>query len=162
MTNEAMFVDLGLRNWKMATDRADKTFGDLSEEALHREVAPGKNRLIYLWGHLAAVNDALLPLLGFGPKLHPELEAMFIENPDRSVETILSGADVKRCWTEINGKLSNHFQALTPAQWLERHMSVSEADFAREPHRNRFNVLLSRIGHMAEHLGQALLTEPRK
>ena len=157
-----MFVDLALRNWKLGTDRADRIFGGLSEEALQREVAPGRNRLVYLWGHLAAVNDALLPLLGFGARLHPEMEEMFIKNPDRSVETILSGAEVKRCWTEINDSLWAHFKALTPAQWLEKHTSVSETDFAREPHRNRLNVLLSRTAHMAEHLGQALLAEPRK
>ena len=49
----------------------------LSEEQLLQEIAPGKNRLIYLWGHLTAVNDALIPLLGFGERLHPELDAMF-------------------------------------------------------------------------------------
>ena len=162
MTNETMFVDLGLRNWKLNIDRADKLFGGWSEDALRREIAPGKNRLIYIWGHLTAVNDALLPLLGFGPRLHPELEPMFIKNPDRAVETILSGADVKRCWNEINESLWSHFEALTPAQWLERHNSVSEADFAREPHRNRFNVVLNRTGHLAEHLGQVVLVEPRK
>lgn len=162
MTNEAMFVNLGLRNWNRYVDRVDKFFSGQSEEALQRELAPGKNRLIYIWGHLAAVHDALLPLLGFGPRLHPELDAMFVKNPDRSVEPILSGAEVRRCWAEINESLSTHFRALTPAQWLERHTSVSEADFAREPHRNRFNVLLDRIGHMAEHFGQAILVEPRK
>jgi len=162
MTNETMFVDLGLRNWKAGTDRVDKFFAAQSEGELQRELAPGKNRLIYVWGHLTAVNDALFPLLGFGPRLHPEMDAMFITNPDRSVETILSGAEVKRCWTEINESLWERFQALTPAQWLERHMSVSEADFAREPHRNRFNVLLNRMGHTAEHLGQAVLVEARK
>jgi len=161
MTNETMFVNLGLRNWNSKIERANKFFGAQSEEALQRELAPGKNRLIYIWGHLTAVNDALLPLLGFGPRLHPELDAVFIRTPDRSVP-MLSGTEVKRCWTEINESLSKHFQALTPAQWLERHMSVSEADFAREPHRNRFNVLLDRIGHMAEHLGQAVLVEPRR
>ena len=162
MTNEMMFVDLVLRNWKAGTDRVSKFFGAQSEEELQRELAPGKNRLIYIWGHLTAVNDALLPLLGFGPRLHPEFDAMFIANPDRAVEPVLSGAEVRRCWTEINDSLSKHFHALTPAQWLERHMSVSEADFAREPHRNRLNVVLSRIGHTAEHLGQAILAEPRK
>ena len=162
MTNETMFVELGLRNWRLNLDRATKLFKDLSEEALQKEIAPGKNRLIYLWGHLTAVNDALLPLLGFGPRLHPELDAIFIKNADRSVEPMLSGAEVKRCWTEINESLSRHFEGLTPAQWLERHMSVSEADFAREPHRNRFNVVLGRTAHLAEHFGQAVLAEPRK
>jgi hypothetical protein len=32
----------------------------------YQEVAPGKNRLIYLWGHLTAVHDAMLPLLVWG------------------------------------------------------------------------------------------------
>ena len=162
MTNETMFVDLGLRNWKVGTDRADKFFGGQTEEELQRELAPGKNRLIYIWGHLTAVSDALFPLLGFGPRLHTELDAVFIKNPDRAGADILSGAEVRRCWTEINGSLWKHFQSLSPAQWLERHTSVSEADFAREPHRNRFNVLLNRTAHMSEHLGQAVLVEPRK
>lgn len=162
MANETMFVELALRNWKASLDRVDKFFGGQSEGELQRELAPGKNRLIYIWGHLAAVNDALLPLLRFGPRLHPELDAIFITNPDRSVETMLSGADVKRCWSEINESLSKHFEALSPAQWLERHTSVSEADFAREPHRNRYNVLLNRMGHLAEHMGQAVLADGRR
>jgi len=162
MANETMFVDLVLRNWKQGTDRVEKFFGGQSEQDLQREIAPGKNRLIYLWGHLTAVNDALRPLLGFGSRLHPELDDMFIKNPDRAKEPILSGAEVKRCWTEINESLWTHFQALTPAQWLEKHNSVLMEDFAREPHRNRCNVVLNRLGHTAEHLGQALLVEPRK
>ena len=161
MTNEAMFVDLGLRNWKLGADRADKLFGGMSEETLQKEVGPGKNRLIYLWGHLTAVNDAILPLLGFGPRLHPELDEMFVKNPDRAV-SLASGAEVGRCWTQVNEGLWKHFNALSPAQWLEKHASVSVADFAREPHRNRFNVLMSRTAHMAEHLGQAFLAQPRQ
>ena len=35
MTNEAMFVDLGLRNWKMGTDRADKLFGGIGDDYLN-------------------------------------------------------------------------------------------------------------------------------
>jgi hypothetical protein len=54
------FVDSALRAWKSNVERADRLFGGLSPELLEQEVAPGKNRLIYLWGHLAAVNDGLL------------------------------------------------------------------------------------------------------
>ena len=87
---------------------------------------------------------------------------MFIRTPDRSVELTVSGADVKRCWAEINESLWKHFQGLSPAQWLEGHKSVTETEFARQPHRNRYNVLLGRTAHMAEHIGQAVLAEPRK
>jgi hypothetical protein len=36
---------------------------------------------------------------------------------------------------------------------------VSEEDFAKEPHRNRFTLLLSRTGHLAFHLGQVVLVK---
>jgi hypothetical protein len=55
MTTERSLIDSALRGWKSNVERADKLFGALSPEQLEQEVAPGKNRLIYLWGHLAAV-----------------------------------------------------------------------------------------------------------
>ena len=67
MTLETSLIDSALRNWRSTIDRTGKLFGKLSPEQLLQEVAPGKNRLIYLWGHLTAFNDALIPLLGFGP-----------------------------------------------------------------------------------------------
>jgi len=79
MSGENSLIDAALRGWKSNVERADKLFGALSPEQLEQQVAPGKNRLIYLWGHLAAVNDGLLPLLGIGERLHPELDAMFSE-----------------------------------------------------------------------------------
>ena len=62
MTLETSLIDLALRNWRSNVDRAGKLFGHLSQEQLLQEAAPGKNRLIYLWGHLTAFNDALIPL----------------------------------------------------------------------------------------------------
>src|ERR1700692_4571881 len=69
MATESSLIDSALRAWKSNVERADKLFEALSPGELEQEVAPGKNRLIYLWGHLAAVNDALLPLLGIGERL---------------------------------------------------------------------------------------------
>ena len=66
MNTEQSLIDSALRGWKFNVERAEKLFGRLSPRQLEEEVAPGKNRLIYLWGHLAAVNDRLLPLLGIG------------------------------------------------------------------------------------------------
>jgi len=102
MTIEMSFVDSALRGWKSNVERADKLFGALSPEQLEKEVAPGKNRLIYLWGHLAAVNDGLLALLGIGERLHPEFDGMFISNPDKSVQLTVSGQSLKGAWEEIN------------------------------------------------------------
>jgi hypothetical protein len=57
-------------------------------------------------------------------------------------------------WQEVNKKLSQKFSELSFDQWLQKHTAVSEEDFAKEPHRNKLNLLLNRTGHVAYHLGQ--------
>jgi hypothetical protein len=109
MTTEKSLIDAALRAWKSNVERADKLFEALSLGQLEQEVAPGKNRLIYLWGHLTAVNDALLPLLDIGERLHPEFDGMFVLNPDKSVRLTVSGQALKSAWQEINQKLWDGF-----------------------------------------------------
>ena len=160
MILQASFIDVALRSWRDSVDRAGTFFGDLSPEELQREIAPGKNRLIYLWGHLAAVNDRMVAILGFGERLHPELDAMFVSNPDKTVGLTLSPEKLKHIWDEVNERLWTGIRNLSPFQWLEKHTAVSDADFIREPHRNRFAVLLGRTAHLAYHFGQAVLARP--
>jgi hypothetical protein len=157
MTIEKSLIDSALRGWKANVERADKLFAGRSPAQLEQEVAPGKNRLIYLWGHLAAVNDALLPLLGIAERLHPEFDGMFISNPDKSVPLTVSGQSLRAAWQEIHEKLWEGFSKFSTSDWAQRHAAVSEEDFEREPHRNRFTVLLGRTTHLAYHLGQAIL-----
>lgn len=157
MTNDELLVSVALSAWKTNIERADKIFSTLTPEQLNAEIAPGKNRLIYLWGHLTAVHDAMLPLLGFGPRLCPEFDAPFLTNPDRATSKMPSPETVKKLWNEVNGKLSEGFASLRAEEWLHKHTAVSEEDFARNPLRNRVAVLLSRTNHVAYHLGQAAL-----
>lgn len=103
MIIEKSLIDSALRGWKSNVERADKLFGALSPDQLEQEVAPGRNRLIYLWGHLAAVNDGLLPLLGIGERLHLEFDGMFISNPDKSVQLTVSGQSLKAAWRPDDG-----------------------------------------------------------
>jgi hypothetical protein len=161
MKPEEQLVDCALRSWKTYTERVEALFQGLSEHELQQEIAPGRNRLIYLWGHLAGVSDALFPLLGIGPRLHPELDAIFVDAPDHKGALPLSGARLKQVAREIDDALWQAFTGWTAADWLGRHNAVSEDDFAREPFRNRFNVLLNRTAHMASHFGQAQLGIPR-
>ena len=158
---ETRMIDSALRAWRSNADRIDKFFGALSPEQLEQEISPGRNRLIYLWGHIAALNDRLFPLMGLGPKPYPEMELMFILNPDRTAITVYSAEQLKQAWNQINERLLAGFSVWSPAEWLERHTSVSAEDFLREPHRNRYTVLLSTNTHMAFHFGQAILTKPR-
>ena len=95
MGHEGSYVALGLKTWNTQIDRADKLFGGLSSEEVPREIAPGKNRLLYLWGHLTAVHDAMLPLLSLGERLHPEFDVAFVSNPDKSRADLPSHEDVQ-------------------------------------------------------------------
>jgi len=113
MTTEKSLIDSALRRWKSNVERAEKLFLSLDAGQLEQEVAPGKNRLIYVWGHLAAGNDALLPLLGIGKTLHPEFDGMFIANPDKSVALTVSGQSLKphgKKSTRSCGRVSGSFR----------------------------------------------------
>src|SRR5260370_23063400 len=90
MTAEKSLIDSALRGWKSNVERADKLFGGLSPEQLDQEVAPGKNRLIYLWGHLTAVNDRLFPLLRVCARMPPQFDGIVISNPGKSVPPTVS------------------------------------------------------------------------
>jgi hypothetical protein len=157
MENEGSYVALGLKVWKTQIGRADKLFGSLSSEEVLREIAPGRNRLLYLWGHLTAIHDAMLPLLELGERLHPEFDAAFVTNPDKSRPDIPSHEQVRRAWNGVNAGLWKGFEKMSWSDWLQRHSAVSEEDFAKDPSRNRFAILLSRTNHLSYHLGQAVL-----
>ena len=157
MGNEGSYVALGLKVWKAQLERADKLFESLSSDDVLREIAPGKNRLLYLWGHLTAIHDAMLPLLGMGERLYPEFDVAFVSNPDKSQAAIPSHEQVRQAWTTVNGELLKGLEKMSLPDWVQRHTAVSEEDFAKDTSRNRFAILLSRTNHLSYHLGQAVL-----
>src|ERR1700692_1477643 len=157
MENQGSYVALGLKVWKAQIDRADKLFGGLSSEEVLREIAPGRNRILYLWGHLPAIHDAMLPLLWLRERLHPEFELAFVSNPDKSQADIPSHEQVRLAWNVVNGELWKGFETMSGSDRVQRHSAVSEEDFAKDPSRNRFAVLLGRTNHLSCHLGQAVL-----
>ena len=61
-----------------------------------KEIAPRRNTGIYLSGHLIAVSDALFPLLGFGERLFPALEDVFIKQPDKSGQAMPTVTELKK------------------------------------------------------------------
>ena len=152
-----LVVKMALSAWESQNKYLTKLIESLSDEQLMKEIAPGRNTGIYLLGHLIAVSDALFPLLGFSDRLYPELDEVFIKNPDKSGLPMPTIAELKEKLEAVNAKLETVFQTTSVDEWLERHTAVSAEDFANEPHRNKLNVLLNRTGHMANHIGQMLL-----
>jgi hypothetical protein len=161
MTNEELFAKTALNSWKLVIHRFSSAIEPLTDEQLQKQVAPGKNRLLYLVGHLTAIHDRMFPLLGVGERLYPEFDKVYIDNPDRAVPDHLSPVQIKQAWTDVNTRLTAAFENLTTGQWLEKHAAVSKDDFAKEPTRNRLAILISRTSHVAFHTGQAALTKQR-
>jgi uncharacterized damage-inducible protein DinB len=159
MTTEEMLAAAAVNSWKLVIGRFDGAVASLSDENLQKQVAPGRNRLLYLVGHLTAVHDRMFALLGLGERLHPELDEIYIANPDQTLPDSIPASALKQAWGEVNSKLIAAFEKLTPQQWLEKHTAVSEEEFAKDPTRHRLAVLLSRTNHAAFHTGQAALTK---
>ena len=152
--NDQIIIKMVLDKWYAAVKRADALFEKLTDEEMLNQVAPNRNRGIYLIGHLTAVHDTMLPLLDLGERKHPELTASFIKTPDNPEIQPFSVAQLRQYWESINVELQKNFDNLNLDQWLQKHNSISAEDFAKEPHRNKLNVVLSRTNHINYHLGQ--------
>jgi hypothetical protein len=159
MSNAEQMVHAALQSWSQVVARLDGRLLGLTDEQLERPVAPERNRLIYLLGHLAVAHDKMRVLLRVGDRIHPELDEAFFDNPDRAVEHQFRSSDIKNAWTEVNRDLTSAMSKLSSDEWLERHAAVAEADFLKDTSRNRLAILLSRTNHASLHLGQIVLVK---
>jgi len=157
MNTTELTVKMILDRWYAFIKMTDTLLETLSNEQLEREVAPGKNRGIYLLGHLIAVHDDMIVLLNFGEKLYPELNEPFLKSPDKAVKDIPTTDELKAMWNNQNAFLTPKINSLTANEWFQKHTAVSEEDFAKEPHRNLLNIMITRTNHLSNHLGQMAL-----
>jgi hypothetical protein len=156
-TQKKLIIKPVLDAWNSRLESADKIFNSLGDEDLEKEVSPGRNRGLYLLGHLTCVHDKMLPLLNFGPQLYPHLEEAFLNKADRVVREIPSARELRAAWKAVNSTLTNYLNNLSTDEWFQKHTSVSEEDFVKEPHRNRLNVVIGRTNHLQYHIGQVAL-----
>lgn len=157
MEHDQLFIKMAIDSWNAQVTATSKLLDQLTDEQLLEQVSPGKNRGIYLLGHLVSVHDKMLSLLLLGEELYPELYPVFVQSPDGAVADLPTVAALRSQWTEVNNKLAEQFNQLSAADWLGRHANISAEDLAKEPHRNRLNVLLSRTNHLSNHRGQLAL-----
>ncbi|QEC45750.1 DinB family protein [Pseudobacter ginsenosidimutans] len=152
----ALLVITVLHNWNLQNQRLESLLEQLSDEDLARETAPGRNTGNWLLGHLTAVSDGLLPLLGLRDKLYPWLQHIFIDNSDKSGLKFPPTSDLREFRKKVNETLTDYFNVMQPQDWLSRHQAVCEEDFLHEPHRNKIGMLINRTAHLAYHLGQLI------
>ena len=156
ISSKAVFIKMALSAWETYNTRIKKLLDTLTDEQLLAETAPGRNSGIYIIGHLVAISDGLIPILGFGERLYPELDKIFLDNPDKSGLEKPSINELKQYWNRVNAKLADHINQTTADEWFTRHNKVSEEDFAKEPHRNKLNIIINRTNHTSYHLGQLI------
>ena len=155
MENQIL-VKMVLDAWDAKVKEANAVFDKLTDEQLQLEVAPGRNRGIYLLGHLTAAHDRCIPLLNFGNRLYPKLDAVFIDHADKSTELAFTANELRSYWKNVNAVFADNFNKLSPEAWFERHTAISEEDYIKQPHRNKLNVILARTNHLAYHTGQLM------
>jgi hypothetical protein len=153
-TDKQLFIKMVLSNWELQISRMNNLVAKLSDEELSAETAPGRNTGIYLLGHLAAVSDGLFTFLGLGDRINPALDEVFLKNPENSGLAKPSIAELKEYWNQVNSVLAEKISQMNTDEWFNKHSAISEEDFAKEPHRNKLNILINRTNHLSYHIGQ--------
>lgn len=153
-TEKELFIKMVLSNWELQINRMNNLLGKLSEEELSAQTAPGRNTGVYLLGHLAAVSDGMFTFLGLGERLNSAMDEIFLRNPDNSGIEKPSINELKDYWNKVNALLAQKINEMHAEEWFNRHTAVSEEDFAKEPHRNKLNIVINRTNHLSYHLGQ--------
>ncbi|WP_263358629.1 DinB family protein [Acidicapsa ligni] len=157
MTTDELFAAVAVTGWRRAIGFTERLLSSLSDEGLFLEVAPHRNRVYYIVGHLTATHDRLIDMLELGQRLHPEFDELFLDNPDRTFPDELSPTQLRDAFNTVNEKVTHGVEAMSPLDWLKRHSAVSEEEFDTDPKRNRLAVLQSRIGHVMYHNAQIRL-----
>src|SRR5262245_24355561 len=101
---QAVFVSTALHAWEQSIKRATAFFDACTDADLDKPILPGKNRIVYLLGHLTAVHDRMLPLLGLGECLFPDLDPLFLSNPDDPAAAYPAAAELRKSWTAVNDR----------------------------------------------------------
>jgi hypothetical protein len=78
MSDTERMILSALQSWRQVITRLDQKLLNLTDEQLENQVAPGRNRLIYLLGHLAVAHDKMRVLLRIGDRIHPELDVVLV------------------------------------------------------------------------------------
>jgi len=157
MNSTDIILKMVFDRWNASLKAWDKLLSELSDEQLQKEIAPGKNRGVYLLGHMIAVHDDMLVLLDMGERLYPDWHQTFIDSPDKAVAQIPSVQELRDSWSNQCEVIKQRLENLSPEDWFDRHTAVSAEDFVKEPHRNKLNIIVTRTTHLNYHTGQLVL-----
>ncbi len=157
-----LFVKMTVSAWETYLTRTTKLISELTDDQLERDTAPGRNSGKYLVGHLLAVSDHMQTLMEWGPLEYPQLNSVYIKNPDKSGLEQPSVKELRDHWKSVHDAIASRIAGMTADDWFARHTAVSAEDFQKEPHRNKLNLLINRTGHLSSHYGQLIYLSKKK
>lgn len=157
MKRDHIAVKMVIDRWEASLKSFDTLVNELSDVQLAKDIVVGKNRGVYLLGHMIAAHDSLLILLGLHERQYPELEEMFLKAADKVVAEIPNTAELRKMWAAQCALIQKLFATMSVDNWFEKHTAVSAEDFEKEPHRNKLNIVLTRSTHLNYHTGQLKL-----
>lgn len=152
-------LTIAVLQWDTYNKRMQKVLTEISDNTFHQPIVPDGNSPSWILGHLVDTDDRLLELFGIRARLYPELSTIYHHERGTNQQGHLSKTELIDRWKNITDALNAAFHTWSEGEWLQRHTAVSEEDFKKEPHRNRLNVMLSRVTHKASHLGQVAMAK---
>jgi hypothetical protein len=156
METHQFMIDQLLDQWENKIRETTDLFEAIGEGMAMEPVAPGKNRVIYLLGHLIVVHDLLFEALELGSRSFSNYDQLFLT--PQHVSNIYPPYELLlQQWTSLNSKLTARLRQLSINEWHSKHHYISEADFVVQPKRNKFNIFISRNSHLFHHAGQLAL-----
>jgi hypothetical protein len=160
MEKDKIIIDQLLGQWDSTIEKITQQFDALATWAIDEEVAPGRNTVLFIIGHLAVFQDRMIEAMELGERFFPELDEFFA-NP-QNTQTLYPGfIELREKWITVSQYLAKAFRKLNIDDWLSKHHYVSESDFLREPHRNKLAILISRYAHIYSHMGQLRLVKQK-
>lgn len=154
--NQQSIIDELLYQWNAAVNKISELFDEMAPWAFEQEVAPDRNKMSYLIGHLVVSQDKILEAMQLGDRFYKDLDELYT-SPQDSLATYLPYEQLREKWLHINSVLEAKFKLMTYEDWFEKHYYVSSQDFSKQPHRNRMAIFLSRYNHLFTHAGQLRL-----
>jgi hypothetical protein len=162
MEQQKVFAQMALKAWHTQINETNKFIDSIPDETFFKQVAPGRNRVIYLVGHLIGVNDTMIKLYGLGERLYTHYDDVFVYNPDNKDASMPEPSALREEWKKSNEVLAAHFAKMSPADWFSKHTAMTDEDAVKDPGRNKLSVLINRTNHVANHLGQLLLVSAHR
>jgi len=149
-------IKIALNGWSANLKQAGGILASVPDARFLEPIAPGKNRGIYVLGHLLAVHDNMATLLG-GTRYFANLDDLFIKNPDSGANNYPAMVELRKSWSDLHGQLTTFLNGLSAEDWYGPHSRIAQEDFGKQPERNKLSVLASRNIHFGYHLGQLVL-----